>query len=508
MISSRDELLKKAVSTERWDMIVIGGGATGLGTALDAASRGYSTLLLEANDFGKGTSSKSTKLIHGGVRYLRQGNVKMVMKALRERGRLLKNAPHIAHPLRFVIPCYKWWHKAWYGLGMKVYDALARRLGIGPSRLLSREKTLEYIPGINATGLLGGVEYWDGQFDDTRLLISIAHTAVQKKAVLLNYIEVLGLIKENGQVKGVRARDSESGEEYTFTGRSIINATGIFTDSIRRLDDPDVNPMMQAAQGIHLVVDASFLSTNTAVMVPDTDDGRVLFGVPWHGKVLIGTTDTPLKEIGINPKPLEEEIEYLLSHIARYLSRPIRPEDVQSVFAGLRPLVRSNKTDTKSISRDHTLVVSPSLLVTITGGKWTTYRQMAEDAVNRAEKVSGMVKRACPTRSIALINSEAFRSEKTADAIPKDALSHQPFHPNLPYVEEDIRHAVTSEWARTVDDVLSRRTRCLFLDASSSIEAAPAVAAIMATELGWDEGRQKEEVARFVQIAQDYLVKH
>ena len=276
MISSRAELLKKAVSTERWDMIVIGGGATGLGTALDAASRGYSTLLLEANDFGKGTSSKSTKLIHGGVRYLRQGNVKMVMKALRERGRLLKNAPHIAHPLRFVIPCYKWWHKAWYGLGMKVYDALARRLGIGPSRLLSREKTLEYIPGINATGLLGGVEYWDGQFDDTRLLISIAHTAVQKKAVLLNYIEVLGLIKENGQVKGVRARDSESGEEYTFTGRSIINATGIFTDSIRRLDDPDVNPMMQAAQGIHLVVDASFLSTNTAVMVPDTDDGVLI----------------------------------------------------------------------------------------------------------------------------------------------------------------------------------------------------------------------------------------
>jgi len=500
MIPSRDELLKKAVSTPRWDVIIIGGGATGLGTALDAASRGHTTLLLEARDFGKGTSSKSTKLIHGGVRYLRQGNVKMVMKALRERGRLLKNAPHIVHPLRFVVPCYRWWHKPWYGLGLKLYDLLARHLGIGQTHILNRHETLAYLPGINSEGLRGGVAYWDGQFDDTRLLISIAQTAVQNGAVVLNYVEVADLIKEKGILTGVRAKDMESGLEYAFEAKTVINATGIGTDFIRTMDDAKAAPMMQAAQGIHLVVDTSFLSSDTAIMVPDTDDGRVIFGVPWHGKVIIGTTDTPREHISREPVPLDEEVDYLLSHVARYLSKPLVRKDVLSVFAGLRPLVRANKAETKSISRDHTLVVSTSGLVTITGGKWTTYRQMAEDAVNRAEKTGGLLKQPCNTRTLPLMDPEA---EKDMDSSENNLI-----HPNLPYFEEDIRRAVTSEWARSVEDVLSRRTRCLFLDAKAAIEAAPKVAAIMAHELGWDEARQKTEVQAFNKVAQIYLVQH
>ncbi len=500
MIPSRDELLKKAVSKPRWDIIIIGGGATGLGTALDAASRGHTTLLLEARDFGKGTSSKSTKLIHGGVRYLRQGNVKMVMKALRERGRLLKNAPHIVHPLRFVVPCTKWWHKPWYGLGLKLYDLLARHLGIGHTHILNREETLAYLPGINSEGLRGGVAYWDGQFDDTRLLISIAQTAVQNGAVVLNYVEVADLIKEKGTVTGVRAKDMESGLEYAFESKTVINATGIGTDFIRTMDNAQAVPMMQAAQGIHLVVDTSFLSTDTAIMVPDTDDGRVIFGVPWHGKVIIGTTDTPREHISREPVPLDEEVDYLLSHVARYLSKPLGRKDVLSVFAGLRPLVRANKAETKSISRDHTLVVSTSGLVTITGGKWTTYRQMAEDAVNRAEKTAGLLKRPCITRTLPLMDPEA---EKDMDSSENNLI-----HPNLPYFEEHIRRAVTSEWARSVEDVLSRRTRCLFLDAKAAIEAAPKVAFFVGHELGWDEARQKTEVQAFNKVAQIYLVQH
>ncbi|MDA1028874.1 MAG: glycerol-3-phosphate dehydrogenase/oxidase [Bacteroidetes bacterium] len=500
MIPSRDELLKKAVSTKRWDIIIIGGGATGLGVAVDAATRGYTTLLVEARDFGKGTSSKSTKLIHGGVRYLRQGNIKMVMKALRERGRLLNNAPHIVHPLRFVVPCYRWWHKPWYGIGLKLYDALARNLGIAPSKILNREETLSYVPGINPVGLRGGVEYWDGQFDDARLLVSLAQTAVLNQAIVLNYVEVVDLVKTKGLVTGVRVRDVESGTTFELEAQSVINATGIETDFVRRMDNVAAAPMMQAAQGIHVVVDSSFLSTDTAIMIPDTDDGRVLFGVPWHGKLLVGTTDTPREEISKEPEPLEVEIDYLISHIARYLSKPFTRKDVLSVFAGLRPLVRANKAETKSISRDHTLEVSASGLVTITGGKWTTYRQMAEDAINRAERALGRPRRPSITRTLAL-------SDRTSSDATSGSGSKQ-IHPDLPYTEDDVRRAVTDEWARSVEDVLARRTRSLFLNAAVAMEVAPKVANLMANELGWDENRQQSEVKGFLQVAKIYSVHH
>lgn len=498
MIPSRDELLKKAVSTKRWDIIVVGGGATGLGVAVDAATRGYSTLLVEARDFGKGTSSKSTKLIHGGVRYLRQGNIKMVMKALRERGRLLKNAPHIVHPLRFVVPCYRWWHKPWYGIGLKLYDALARNLGIAPSRILNREETLSFVPGINSVGLRGGVEYWDGQFDDTRLLVSLAQTAVLNQAVVLNYVEVVDFVKSKGKVTGARVRDAETGMTFELEAQSVINATGIETDFVRAMDNTAAAPMMQAAQGIHIVVDSSFLSNETAIMIPDTDDGRVLFGVPWLGKLLIGTTDTPRKEISPEPEPLDAEIDYLISHIARYLSKPITRKDVLSVFAGLRPLVRANKAETKSISRDHTLEVSASGLVTITGGKWTTYRQMAEDAINRAERAQDWPRRLSVTRTLALC-------DRTSSETALGPVSRQ-IHPELPYTEEDVRRAVTDEWARSVEDVLARRTRSLFLNADVAMEMAPKVASLMAGELGWDENRQQSEVEAFLQVAKMYSV--
>ncbi len=497
MIPSRSELLKKAASTELWDIIVIGGGATGLGKALDAASRGYSTLLLEAHDFGKGTSSKSTKLIHGGVRYLRQGNVKMVMKALRERGRLLKNAPHIVGPLQFVVPCYKWWHKLWHGIGMKVYDALARSLGIAPSRWLDFDSTISLLPGITKAGLRGGVSYWDGQFDDARLLISLAQTTVLNRGIPLNYMKVVGLTTFNGRTTGVEAIDQESGTAYSFEGKVVINATGAFTDQIRHMDQPSAKGIMQAAQGIHLVLDASFLSEKTAVMVPGTDDGRVIFGVPWHGKVLLGTTDTPRDTVSLEPKALEEEIDYLLDHAGRYFSMKPRRSDVLSVYAGLRPLVKANK-ETKAISRDHTIEVSKTGLVTITGGKWTTYRQMGEDAVNRAEKVAGFARRKCLTRNMALFDGSTLRDEESQEPdLPLEG---------FPYSTADIERAIQFEWPVSLEDMMARRTRCLLLNAAHSKLASLKIAEQMARAFHWTDEKKQTEIEQYAELVSMYEV--
>ena len=501
MSLNRDQLLDEARSNEIWDIIVIGGGATGLGTAVDAASRGYRTLLLESHDFGKGTSGRSTKLIHGGVRYLRQGNIKMVNKALRERGRLLKNAPDLVKPLRFVIPCYKWWHKTWYGAGMRVYDALARKLSIAPSRTLSREETIAFLPGINPDNLRGGVEYWDAQFDDTRLLVSLALTCASLGGVLLNYMRVTEFVNERGRIQGVVAVDEETGTSHCFRSRVVVNATGIFTDGLRRMDDPASKPMMQAAQGIHLVLDSSFLSSDTALMVPDTDDGRVIFGVPWNGRILLGTTDTPRNRIDVEPLAGEDEIRYLLDHASRYLAKAPRREDVLSIYAGLRPLVKTHRSKTKSMSRDHTLRVSKSGLVTITGGKWTTYRQMGEDAVNRAAKVAGLPKKSCITRELRL----ETQPQDDTGSMESSAQMDEKLHGRSSYTRADVLRAVRHEMARTVEDVLARRTRMLFLDARAAIVAAPKVASIMAAELGWNEDREIREVARFNEIAQQYI---
>src|SRR5262245_42400233 len=361
---------------EPWDMAVIGGGATGVGIAVDAASRGYSVCVVEQSDFGKGTSSRSTKLVHGGVRYLQQGNISLVMEALKERGILRDNAPHLVHDLRFIVPNYDWWEGPFYGIGLRIYDRLAGKYGFGRSRRLSKELTLKAIPTLNTDGLRGGVQYYDGQFDDARLLINLVQTASQQGAALLNYVGVTGFLKDaEGYVTGVTARDSESGSDLKIGGKCVINATGPFVDRLRQLDDPAAARLISPSQGIHLVFDKSFLPGDTAIMVPRTNDGRVMFAIPWHGHVMVGTTDTPITDISLDPKPRSEEIEFILSTAGQYLAKPPTRSDVLSMFAGIRPLVGGgNYASTASLSRDHTIHIARSGLLTITGGKWTTYR--------------------------------------------------------------------------------------------------------------------------------------
>jgi glycerol-3-phosphate dehydrogenase len=323
---NRDTMIAALRDGGTWDFIIIGGGATGLGAAIEAASRGYRPLLLEQRDFAQGTSSRSTKLVHGGVRYLRQGNVSLVIDALKERGTLLRNAPHLVHNLPFVVPNYDWWEGPFYGIGMKMYDLLAGRQGFGRSRLLSRARTRELIPTIEPEGLVGGVEYFDGQFDDARLAINMAATAVEQGAVLLNYVEVTGLRRTGaGEIRGVHARDGETGDEFELDARSVINATGVFSDRIRRMDEPGADALISPSQGVHIVLDRSFLPGDTAIMVPKTDDGRVLFAIPWLDSVVVGTTDTPVTETPLEPRPFDEEIEFLISHTARYLTRDPGP---------------------------------------------------------------------------------------------------------------------------------------------------------------------------------------
>jgi glycerol-3-phosphate dehydrogenase len=516
---NRGESLSHLGEPEPWDVLVVGGGATGLGAAVEAASRGYRTLLLEAHDFAKGTSSRSTKLVHGGVRYLQQGNVALVLEALRERGRLVRNAPHLVHDLSFVVPAYDWWEGPFYGAGLKLYDMLAGRLGLGPSRRLGRDETLALIPTLEPQGLRGGIAYHDGQFDDARLAITLARTLTDLGGTAVNYMPVTGLIKDGGLVRGVLARDAESGEEHEIRSRVVINATGVFADAMRRLDDPESPRLLAPSQGVHLVLDRSFLPGETAILVPHTDDGRVLFAVPWHGRVVVGTTDTPVAEPSLEPRPLPQEVEFLLTHAARYLTRDPAPSDVLSCFAGLRPLVaRPNKDETASLSRDHTLLISPSGLVTITGGKWTTYRRMGEDTIDQAALLAGLEEKPSVTAGLPLHGwsaRAAAPAEGTAwgsDAPALDWLAGErpgwgePLHPRLPYRVCEAVWAVRCEMARTVEDVLARRTRALLLDAKASLEAAPTVARLLAAELGRDPAWETEQVAAYGALARGYCL--
>ena len=366
--------------TVDWDVCIIGGGATGLGAAVDSASRGFKTILLEQYDFAKGTSSCSTKLVHGGVRYLQQGNIKLVLEALRERGILKTNAPHLVKNQSFIVPNYKWWEGPYYGIGLKVYDWMSGRLGLGPSQLLSAEETLELAPTLDPEGLRGSVLYHDGQFDDARLAINLAQTAAAKDGVLINYCKVTGLFKTNEKISGVYALDIITGKEYKIKSKTVINATGVFTDSILKMDDADSEDIISPSQGVHIVLDKEFLPGNAAIMVPHTDDGRVLFAVPWHNKIIIGTTDTPVEEHTqeslAEPRAMEEEIDFILQQIGRYLTRQPTRKNIRSVFAGLRPLVKASGKKTAELSRDHLIAVSDAGLITITGGKIrTTYRR-------------------------------------------------------------------------------------------------------------------------------------
>lgn len=507
-----------------WDIIVIGGGATGLGTALDAASRGYQTLLLEQSDFTKGTSSRSTKLVHGGVRYLAQGDISLVLEALHERGLMRQNAPHLVKNQSFIIPTYDWWDGPFYTLGMKVYDMMAGKLGLGPSQSLSPEEVLRAIPNLRTEGLCGGVIYYDGQFDDSRLAINIAQTCAEHGGVLVNYMRVTGLTKNSdGLVAGVEAVDQESGESYLLQARCVVNATGVFVDEILHMDDPDAPPLVRPSQGVHIILDKDFLKGDSAIMIPKTSDGRVLFAVPWHDRVVVGTTDTPLDECSLEPRALEEEIDFILSTAKKYLTREPLRKDILSIFAGLRPLAAPEddrgSISTKEISRSHHLRVSLSGLVTITGGKWTTYRKMAQDTVDKAAMVGGLETQKCRTEDMPIhgwlsnvdYKDPLYYYGSDADALRDLALEHpelgEKIHERLPYTPIEVIWSARYEMARTVEDVLARRQRALFLDARAAIEMAPVVAGILARELGRDESWQKAQIEQFTELARGYYLE-
>ena len=486
-------MIQQLESQIEWDICIIGGGATGLGTAVDAATRGLKTILFEQHDFAKGTSSRSTKLVHGGVRYLQQGNIKLVMEALQERGLLLKNAPHLVHDQKFVVPNYKWWEKPFYGIGLKIYDRMAGKLGLGSSHLLSKEEILQFAPTLDPDGLRGGVMYHDGQFDDARLAINIAQTAAQNNGAVLNYFPVKGLLKINNKVCGVQVKDFFSGKEYEVKSKVVINATGIFTDAVLNMDDPQHKNIITLSQGVHLVVDKEFLPSDTAIMIPHTDDGRVLFAVPWHGKVVLGTTDTPVTKFSLEPVPLKEEIKFILKHIGRYLSKNPELNDIKSMFAGLRPLIKGKSKKTAALSRDHLITISDSGLITISGGKWTTYRRMAEDVTDIAVEKHNLSATPCITKELKIYGHNL-----------------ETFFPDILHLTTDqlrivIKKAIREEMCMTVEDFLSRRTRQLLLDAQSAMELAPLAADLMSIEMNKDENWIQQQVRDFNFIAKNYL---
>ncbi|MDA1087703.1 MAG: glycerol-3-phosphate dehydrogenase/oxidase [Verrucomicrobia bacterium] len=508
--------------TSPWDMVIIGGGATGLGTAVDAASRGYDVVLFEQCDFAKGTSSRSTKLVHGGVRYLQQGNVSLVTEALKERGLLLQNAPHLVDDVAFIVPSYEWWESPFYGIGLKVYDLLAGRYGFGKSETLSREEVIAEIPSINPEGLRGGTRYYDGQFDDARLAINLATTAFEQGATLLNYARVSAINKdEDGVAGGVTIVDAETGQEHRIDGRVVINATGPFADAVRRLDNPDAKPIIAPSQGVHLVLERSFISGDAAIMVPHTDDGRVMFAIPWHDVAVVGTTDTPIDEISLEPRAFDEEIDYILETANRYLQRPATRDDILSVFAGIRPLVKAGDAeDTAALSREHAILVDPdSGLLTAAGGKWTTYRKMAEDIVDQAFVLADLEPEPCMTRDLQIhgyhrraerfgrfdfYGSDAAEIENLTQSDP--ALAER-VHPELELTAGEIIWFCRREMARTVDDVLARRSRSLLFNARAAMQATDAVARVMARELGHGKDWIQQQSDDFRAIASRYQAR-
>lgn len=517
--SSRAQRLARLAESTLWDLAVVGGGATGLGVALDAAARGYSVVLLESHDFAGGTSSRSTKLLHGGVRYLAQGNVALVREALHERSTVLANAPHLASRLSFIMPSYAWWQTPFYGIGLKLYDLLAGQAGLGPTRFLDRRGTLAALPRLQPQGLSGGVQYWDGQFDDARLALALARTAEREGALLLNYCPVNELRHEGGRVTGLSCRDAIGGQSYEVRARCVVNATGVWVDDVRQMDGSAqgkaVTPMVAPSQGVHVVVDRSFLPGDHALLVPKTADGRVLFAVPWLGKLVLGTTDTPRRDLPREPRPLRSELDFILGEAARYLVRPPTPADVLSIWVGLRPLVRpvGDDSDTGSLSREHTVLQASSGLVTVTGGKWTTYRAMAEDVLARCV-ASGLLppRGAGQSASLRLVGApEAHASSGPGLAatpgphlygVDAAALAGLPgaeeaLAPGL--TEAMVRFAARYEYALTVEDVLARRSRLLFLDAELAGRVAPRVAEILAEETGGDP-----QLAAFDALARSY----
>jgi glycerol-3-phosphate dehydrogenase len=523
-VSIRSDQIEKAVS-ERWDLVVIGGGATGLGVAVEAVTRGYKVVLLEGADFAKGTSSRSTKLLHGGVRYLAQGDFALVKEALEERGLLARNAAHLFRNQTFVIPSYRWWEKYYYGFGLKLYDLLSAGWGIGRSRLIGRQRVLHQVPAIKASGLNGGVMYQDGQFDDARLAVNLAQTARDHGALVINYAKVNGFIKdEQGMLEGVQVKDQLNGRTYSIKGTHLVNATGVFSNKLLKLDDKEANDFrVVPSQGIHLVLDRDFLDGQQALMIPKTSDGRVLFAIPWHEKVVIGTTDTPVNKPSYEPRPLEEEVDFILATARSYLSKAPRRSDVRAVFAGLRPLVapKKDKSNTKEISRGHKIAVSPSGLITILGGKWTTYRKMGERVVDVVLEQGRLEALPSVTRELSIHGNRQSWNKEIPDHLriygsdaerihqleKSDPLMSEKWHPEFPYTRAQVVWAIREEMACTLEDVIARRARLLFLDAGAAMDAAPRVAAWMALELGKPGSWVDAQVEEFVSLARGYSLK-
>lgn len=514
---NRTKNLKKLKNhKKKWDIIIIGGGASGLGAAIDAASRGYKTLLLEKYDFAKGTSSRSTKLVHGGVRYLQNGDISLVIEALKERGIMRNNAPHLVRDLSFVIPSYDWWNSPFYGLGLKIYDLMAGKLGLGPSTILDHKETIALIPNVKQEDLRGGVIYHDGQFDDARMAVSMAQTAENHGATLLNYVGVTGLEKQNDLITGLTATDTLTNTDYQLKARVVINATGVFSDQILQLDQPECPAMIRPSQGVHLVLEKKFLKGPHAIMIPQTSDGRVLFAVPWHQHVVVGTTDTPIDTATAEPIPLEEEIDFILANAAAYMTQKPKRSDVKSVFAGLRPLAaQGDKNETKEVSRHHKVMVSTAGLVSVIGGKWTTYRKMAEDTIDTAIPVGGLPERKCNTERMP-IHGYDFNSDwdNPLHVYGSDIEKIIALNPNgntslattFHITENQIQWAVEQEMAVTLEDVLARRVRGLFLDAKESLGIAPTVARLMAKFMNTNQQWETEQLKSFESLAQNYIL--
>ena len=514
----RSKFLEELSSTEIWDVIIIGGGASGLGAAVDSAQRGYKTLLLEKNDFAKGTSSRSTKLVHGGVRYLQNGDISLVIEALKERGIMKKNAPQMVKDMSFVIPFYDWWNSPFYGLGLKVYDMMAGKLGLGPSELLDKQETISLINNVKNEGLRGGVIYHDGQFDDSRMAISLARTACELGATILNYVEVKRLTKENDLISGLEAIESESEKKFLIKGKVVINATGVFSDRVIQMDKPESRPMIRPSQGVHVVLEKEFLDGPHAIMIPHTSDGRVLFAVPWHNHVVLGTTDTPIDETLEEPRPKDEEIDFILANAGQYMTKKPKRKDVKSVFAGLRPLAanQGSNTETKEISRHHKVNVSTSGLISLLGGKWTTYRKMAEDAINTASMVGGLKDIKCRTHKLKLCGYDenidfdnplhAYGSDATKITAQGTAKDNQSLSSKFYITKNLILWSIQKEMAIHLEDVVARRIRCLFLDAEETSKIAPSVVEIMANYLNKDEFWIKDELSRANKIIKNYTI--
>ncbi len=513
-------LTQLADSKTEFDILVIGGGASGMGASLEAASRGYKTLLLEQSDFSKGTSSRSTKLVHGGVRYLAQGNLSLVLEALRERGLLKQNAPHLVKDQSFVIPCYHWWCVPFFTIGLTLYDLLAGKRSIGRSVPLSKRGVQKALPAIKNSKLRGGVRYYDCQFDDARLNINLCQTLFEKGGLAINYVEVTGLILKKGMVRGVKAIDKETDREFVIGAKSVINATGVFVDQILKMEDPKARDVIKPSQGIHLVMDQDFLKGQEALMIPKTSDGRVLFAVPWHNRVVVGTTDVEKQVAELEPHAEETEVNYILETAKLYMIEPPNRGDVLSVFTGLRPLAAptAEGKKTKEISRGHKILVSKGGLITLTGGKWTTYRKMGEDVVNAAVSRAGHPKNKSVTKNLKIHGHQEntdlsdplywYGSDRMIidDMIEKDPEMGEILSEKLHIYKAQVVWAAREEMARTLEDCLSRRIRALQLDARESIRIAPRAAEIMALELGYNKGWIDRQVQEFTHLASGYLL--